>query len=82
MKYLLGLFFLFSAAIHGRHLWQWIQEGESDVLMTASGDGIFGRRTKRNNEPLQFWVHIALNGLIIAALAVFGLWILFRPTDF
>ena len=82
MKYVLGIFFVIASLFHGRNLWRWVQEGESDILMSASGDGIFGRRTKRGDEPLQFWVHIALNALIIAAFAGFGLWILFGPTEF
>ena len=82
MKYLLGIFFVIASLFHGRNLCRWVQEGESDILMSASGDGIFGRRTKRPDEPFQFWVHVGVNALIIAAFAVFGLWILFGSTDF
>ena len=82
MKCALGIFFLLAAAVHARHLWRWVQEGESDILMSASGDGIFGRRTQRSQEPFQFWFHIALNGLIIAAMAVTGLWFCFGSADF
>jgi hypothetical protein len=82
MKYLLGIFFVVASLFHGRNLWRWVQEGESDILMSANGDGVFGRRTKRADEPFHFWFHIALNALIIAAFAVFGFWILFGPTDF
>ena len=74
MKYVIGILFLLAAAVHGRSLWRWIQEGESDIIMSVGGDGIFGRRTKRSDEPFQFWFHITLNGLIIAAFAVASLW--------
>jgi hypothetical protein len=82
MKYVVGIFFVFAAALYGRHLWRWVQEGESDIIMSVGGDGIFGRRTKRADEPVHFWTHVAINGLIIVVLAIFGFWILFGPADF
>jgi hypothetical protein len=82
MKYVVGVFFIIASLFHARNLWRWVQTGESDILMSASGDGIFGRRTKRDDQPFQFWIHITLNGLIILGFTVIALWILFGPADF
>jgi hypothetical protein len=78
---ILGLFFLILAGVHGRHIWRWIQEGESHIVMSVGGDGIFGRGTKRVDEPFQFWFNVALNSIVIAGFALFGQWTLFGEPE-
>ena len=82
MKYILGVFFLLGAALYARDLSRWVRECESDIVMSAGGDGIFGRRTKRSDQPFQFWLHIAVNGLIIAAVVIMGIWLVLGSADF
>jgi hypothetical protein len=72
MKYLLATFFLIASAFHGRNLWRWIKDGESYLVMSVSGDGVFGRPASRADEPVQFWFNVSLNSLVIAGFAIFG----------
>ena len=82
MKYPVGIFFVIASLFHGRNLWRWIKDGESYLVMSASGDGAFGRPADRREEPVQFWFNVALNSIVIAGFAVLGFWILFGPSDF
>ena len=81
MKYLVGIFFLIFAVINGRRTLQWARDDEAYFIVSAAGDGLFGR-ADRTERPFAFWFVIAWHWFVVAAAAVGGLWILFGLSEF
>ena len=81
MKYLVGILLLIVAIINARRILRWIGEGEAYLVVSAGGDGLFGRAV-RLDQPAAFWFNIAANGLIVIAAALFGIGILVGLVDF
>jgi hypothetical protein len=55
--------------------WQtlrWMREGEAYLIVSAGGDGLFGR-SDRNESPISFWLVIGFHFLISAGATVLGI---------
>ena len=81
MRYLVSFFFLIFAVINARRIWRWIREGEAYLVVSAAGDGLFGRADKLD-QPFAFWFNIAAHCVVVTAAALGGLWILSGRADF
>ena len=81
MRYLVGIFFLVFAAVNGRRTLRWANEDEAYFVVSAAGDGLFGRVDK-TEQPIAFRLVIAWHWLVVGAAALGGFWILFGPSDF
>ena len=81
MKILVGLLFIAFAIVNAWRTLREVLEGESHLVVSAAGDGLFGHADK-SEEPLAFWFNIAAHGTIVLAAATLGGWIIFGPADF
>ena len=81
MRYLFGFFILIWAAINGRHIRRWLQDGEAYLVMSVSGDGLLGR-ANRADEPMQFWFNIVVQCLIVVCVVAFGFWLVLKGPEF
>ena len=81
MKYLVAIFLLVFAVINARRVTRWVRDGEAYLVVSAGGDGLFGR-ADRQDQPWAFWLDIAANCLVVTAAALGGIWILFNRVDF
>ena len=68
MRYLVGTLLLIVAIVNARRILRWVGEGEAYLLVSAGGDGLFGR-ADRLDRPAAFWFNIAANALIVNGFA-------------